>query len=261
MTRSKPAVLTITVLMAFASGPIRAGEGASTTSARGASLQREADARSAVSVRVRGATTDTELGAASTGEPVPTIVYRPPRRGSPVSTVGGGSRGSIALPAPLALAPGHVAHTSRPRPDLFWYIDAAAPERTRVFFSLVNRTALETTTEFELERPPAAGIYRVRLSEHRVELEPEVEYAWSIALVEDLERRSRDAVTTGYIRRVEEPRLAGGPLDARAYAELGLWYDALESLSNAIDAAPHNEALRRQRGTLLDQAELAIEVK
>ena len=112
MTRSKPAVLTITVLLAFASGPIRAREGVTTTSARGASLQREADARSADSVRVRGATTDTELGAVSTGELVPTIVYRPPRRGSPVSTVGGGSRGSIALPAPLALAPGHVAHTS-----------------------------------------------------------------------------------------------------------------------------------------------------
>jgi hypothetical protein len=39
-------------------------------------------------------------------------------------------------------------------------------------------------------------------------------------------------------------------------AEAGIWYDALDSLSMQIEAAPENENLRAQRAALLDQVGL-----
>jgi hypothetical protein len=39
-------------------------------------------------------------------------------------------------------------------------------------------------------------------------------------------------------------------------AEAGIWYDALDSLSLQIEAAPENENLRAQRAALFDQVGL-----
>jgi predicted Zn-dependent protease len=70
-------------------------------------------------------------------------------------------------------------------------------------------------------------------------------------------------IAKGVIKRVSSP----GDLDkkvesvtdtekAAIYAEAGIWYDALEAISNAVDAHPEDASLREQRASLLKQVGL-----
>ena len=79
-----------------------------------------------------------------------------------------------------------------------------------------------------------------------------------MAIVPDAENRSKDVIAKGVIKRISSP----GDLDkkvenasdtekAAIYAEAGIWYDALEAISNAIDAHPDDASLREQRASLL----------
>jgi Flp pilus assembly protein TadD len=43
---------------------------------------------------------------------------------------------------------------------------------------------------------------------------------------------------------------------ARIYAEEGVWYDAIDALSRAIEKSPNDAALREQRAALLEQVGL-----
>ncbi|NRA07765.1 MAG: DUF928 domain-containing protein [Myxococcales bacterium] len=184
------------------------------------------------------------------------IVWTPPVDGSPRVRVAGGVRGATALPTPMALVPEHVALTTRHAPSLFWHIDAGVPEGTRLFFTLVEEEEGLPLVEVELAPPAKAGIQRVLLADHSIELDSEITYQWSISLVPDIQHRSADVVATGYIQRVAQPE-AGYP-SAQAYAAAGLWYDALETLSDAVDASPEADGPRAQRRSLLRQAGLRL---
>jgi hypothetical protein len=190
------------------------------------------------------------------------VVYVPPRRGAPRAKVGGGLRGAPALPTTLALAPVHTAETVSARPSLFWHIDSPPASDARLVFTLVDDLHVDPIAEFELPRPRRAGIQRVDLAARGVTLEPDVEYEWSIALVSDLRSRSDDRISAGYIRRVAAPaELERELATARAYAAHGLWYDALASIADAIEASPGSAALRAQRDSLLRQAHLDAAVE
>jgi len=189
-----------------------------------------------------------------------TIVYQPPRRGSPErGKVGGGVRGgSKALATPLALVPGHLAYTVNASPSIFWHVDGPV-EGARVFFSIVDEDDLDgLDIELELEPPSRAGIHRVRLSDLGITLNDDTEYHWFVSVVPDMESRDRDRISDGYVSRIDEPLLAGQERVASTFAELGLWYDALESLSDAIDSDPGDLELRVQRNSLLMQAGLEV---
>jgi hypothetical protein len=185
------------------------------------------------------------------------LVYNPPRRGSPRAKVGGGLRGAPALPTLLALAPDHLAQTVSARPALFWYIDAQPTSGAQIVFTLINEDQIDPIAEVRLPTPSEPGIQRIDLARHGVALAPGVEYEWSISLVVDPAQRSRDRITTGYIRRVENPPAFRRELaTARVHAENGLWYDALASITDAIEASPGNTALLGQRDDLLRQGNL-----
>ncbi len=186
-------------------------------------------------------------------------VYHPPLRGAPRDRVSSGPRAGRALPTPLALSPDHLAHTASPDPSLFWHIDEAPPAHVKIVFTLIHEDGIEPLIETPLARVRQAGIQRIRLAEFGVRLDPDAEYEWSVALVPDSAQRSRDVVTTGYILRVARPAELDGELklaSANTYASLGLWYDALEAASDAVDAAPAEAGRRSQRDALLRQAGL-----
>jgi hypothetical protein len=65
------------------------------------------------------------------------------------------------------------------------------------------------------------------------------------------------------MRRVEWPAALdpGTPTSAHAYAALGLWYDALESLGDILQASPGDARLIAQRNSLLRQAGLESAVE
>jgi hypothetical protein len=184
------------------------------------------------------------------------VVWKPARRGSPKDgRVAGASRsGGPALPKPLVLAPEH-ALTRSASPSLFWHLDGAAPETARIVFTFAAADAIEPLVERELPLPAAAGIQRIRLADYGVVLAPEVDYAWSVSLVAG-DDRAADLVSEGMLRLVGGDVLAGKAPSARVFAEQGLWYDALEALSDALDDTPSDPELRAQRDSLLRQAGL-----
>ena len=105
-----------------------------------------------------------------------------------------------------------------------------------------------------------AGIQKVSLSDYGVKLIPGERYSWSIALVLDPKRRSKDIIAVGTIERVERAdiNLAAAPTTESFYqfAADGLWYDAVMAISQLIETAPADQALRKHRADLLDQVDL-----
>ena len=186
-------------------------------------------------------------------------VYTPPRRATPRALVGGGLRGTRGLPLPLALVPAHVALTSAAAPSLFWWIGTALPEGTTVVLTVATDESPEPLAEVTLPLPRQAGVQRVKLGDYGVELAPDVEYEWSIALASSGSSRANDQLATGYITRVEQPAaLAGKTSGARALAAAGLWYDALAAVSDEIEVRPADPRPRAARDALLQQAGLTV---
>lgn len=192
----------------------------------------------------------------ATEAPEPPPVYKPPHRGEMRQRVGGGSRTSGDWPTPLVLSPEHVAETVSASPSLFWFVETAPPDGATVVLTIQDDESIEPLAEVELPVPERAGIQRVRLEEHGIELKVEVEYEWSISLVRDRAKPSMsDKTASAYIRRVAPPSELQ-IRSAHSYAELGLWYDSLSEVSDGVDANPADSTAREIRNGLLRQAGL-----
>jgi hypothetical protein len=191
-------------------------------------------------------------------------VYRPPIRGAPGGRVGGGTRGTAREVFVLSvLAPDHSGLTASEQPSLYWYI--STPTALPVELTVMDPETTQPLLEIRVVAPIEAGIHRLRLSDHGVRLAPGVAYRWYVAVVPDPGRRSRDILAGGAIQRVNP----SGEMVARLgqarreelpsiYAEAGLWYDALASMSELIESAPDDAGLRRQRAALLTQIGLPL---
>jgi hypothetical protein len=201
---------------------------------------------------------DTRQGG---GEP-PRVVYVPPAEGAPSDgrLVAAGTRGSgRRCPASVeVLAPiDHLGLTTRADPTLLWHLaeDTACP----VVFTLNDPRRIEApVVERRIEGPFRKGIHSVRLAELAVRLDPGVDYEWSVALIEDETRPSRNPVTIAFVRRVEPPSTLasgdGGAIGiAAGYAQAGIWYDAIAALEEGAARAPNDAALRRAQQELLGQ--------
>lgn len=195
------------------------------------------------------------------------VVYKPPRRGAPQGRVGGGSRGpGDERPVLLLLVPDHTGLTIQESPDLFWYI---SPLPDHPIELTVNDVAkIEPLIEVRLERPAQPGIQRIRLSDYGLHLKPGVTYDWFVALVVDPDSRSKDIIAGGWLERIEPSRELEQKRQRAAttelpfiYASAGIWYDALQTLSDLINASPDDPVLRQQRAALLEQVGLTAAAK
>lgn len=192
---------------------------------------------------------------------VQSIEYRPPMLGAPARRMGASTRGfTIRKVEVEALAPDHVGLTTSAQPTLYWYLSDAVS--TRVEITVVADHAIEPLLEVSADGA-AAGIHPLSLAEHGVTLAPGDEVDWSVAIVVDSQRRSKDVISTAMIRRVEATgdlaaRLsAAGPEDrAAVYAGSGVWYDALDAVSRLVAEQPAEPAWRRRRAELLEQVDL-----
>jgi hypothetical protein len=197
--------------------------------------------------------------------PAPAVAapsYRPPLRGAPGGRVGGGTRGTGRETFVLSvLAPDHTGLTVSEQPALYWFI--SSPTTLAVEVTIVDPRATQPVLETRLAPPLKAGVHRIRLAEHGVRLVPGVAYRWYVAVVPDSGRRSKDILAGGAIELVAPPEGLGARL-AQAdkatvpflYAEAGIWYDALATMSELIETAPNDPALRRQRAALMAQVGL-----
>jgi hypothetical protein len=205
----------------------------------------------------------THIPASVAADATSTPTYKPPLRGAPASRVGGGSRGADSAGAPriAVLAPDHTGYTTQEQPNLYWYL--SKPVATRLEITVINDSSVQPLLEKKLETPIQAGIQCLRLKDLGIKLKPGVEYRWFVGLVADPLQRSNDIIASGTIQR-NEPSPALLEKLSRAdkqsipfiYAEEGIWYDAITSISESIAANPKDMSLRQQRAALLEQAEL-----
>jgi hypothetical protein len=171
-------------------------------------------------------------------------VYKPPARGKPRGRVGGGTRSAGAIvAAPLALVPDHTGATLSAQPSLFYSLAALPPQGAKLVFALTNEESVEPLVESELTRPAAPGVQEIALAKYGVELQPDVEYEWTVTLVTDPEKRSADVITAGWIERVAAPAGLNAASDPAELAAQGLWYDAF-----ARAPEPLRQAMLRDAG-------------
>jgi hypothetical protein len=197
----------------------------------------------------------------STSKAMP--VYRPPLRGSPGGRVAGGTRGLFPENAVLlrALVPDHVGLTVQEQPNLYWFI-AGLPS-SRIYFTLIEADSTIPLVDEGLKNPKQAGIQFIRLAEHSIRLRENTRYKWFITLVRNFDQGAMPVVTGGFIERIPVPGGLEGKLQKAGkigehyvYAEEGIWYDALAAISELIEKAPFDAALRRERASLLKQVRL-----
>jgi hypothetical protein len=210
---------------------------------------------------VPGAAQEPKSGSQTTTATAP--VYKPPLRGAPSGRVGGGTRSGSARDMFVlsALVPEDSGLTVSEQPVLYWYISNTTTLPVEVAIS--DPRATQPLLETRLPSPVQPGLHRIKLADHGVRLAPGIAYRWSVTVISDANRRSRDILAGGVIERVEPPaglreKLAERDRDEYpfVYAQAGLWYDALDSISQLIDVRPNDAQLRKQRSALLTQVGL-----
>jgi hypothetical protein len=190
------------------------------------------------------------------------VIFHPPSGlsgGMLPLRVGGGSRGGAADDLSVeVLVPDQVALTTQAQPSLYWYQSKAA--KTQCEVTVTEPKNPKPLLLLKSAVPTPSGIHAIRLAKFKIELKPNVLYRWSVAVIVDAQNRSQDIIANGVIKRIDlTPDLAsklGQATEAdkpALYAENGIWYDALQSISDQIDHAPQDTALRQERDSLLKQ--------
>jgi hypothetical protein len=195
--------------------------------------------------------------------PASPLVYAPPRGFADAGPgrFAQGRRATGRAPTPLALAPDHVGLTVRASPTLHWFLPARADHR--IEFVLTAPDAIDPVLMVTMKAPVEPGFHAVPLGDHGVTLESGVTYRWFVALVLDEDQRYRDVIGGGAIARIQpsatlraELEKAGPGAAGHTYAANGLWYDALDFVSQRIHERVGEPSRRSRRAELLEQASL-----
>ncbi len=179
--------------------------------------------------------------------------------GSPKTRLGGATRGTDeGIPRTEALVPEEAGQTLRAQPVVYWYL--AKETDYRIDFTLIGLDPIKPLLEITLKGDFKPGIQQIRLEDYDVTLEEGVSYQWFVAVVPKPEQRLYDRIIGGGIERLSASAELQSKLDAAppsdtylVLAEAGVWYDALDALSQQITAAPGDVGLEAQRAALLDQ--------
>lgn len=187
-------------------------------------------------------------------------LYIPPARGTVAVRVGAATRGGA--PGVEALAPGHLAFTTRAQPLLWWYVSVSAEARVDV--TLIGDGSTEPLLHETVSERATPGIHSLDLAARGVRLEKGHLYQWFVSLSPVPGSGSSPAISGGAVQWVEAGAELRRALDGAAageawaaYARFGVWYDALSGISRRIREDPQNPELRRLRARLLSDAELS----
>jgi Domain of Unknown Function (DUF928) len=193
------------------------------------------------------------------------IRYKPPALRGPIRTAGTGARGcDLEKASPVTLMPlvpdRHIGLTASARPTFYWYAKGAKT----VEFALVQPGNVKPLIDAKVP-VNSDGIAKLELPASAPDLKVGQEYRWSVAVACNPKRRSEDiAYTQAIIKRVELSAQQQQQLDAaqsaqdkgRIYAEAGLWYNALSTLSQASVSDPANQGVKEDLLSLFDQVSL-----
>jgi hypothetical protein len=159
-----------------------------------------------------------------------------------------------------AVAPGnHTGLSFSASPRLWWRLDG--PTEYAIQLTIVDDNAIDPVLRIEIPGPHPAGLNAIDLSQKHLALETGVDYRWFVALVVDPERPSRNPVSEGSIRVVEDSDARRGSVASadsasrgHSLAEQGIWYDAYDFFSTMADEHPEAPAISRHRDSLLEVA-------
>ena len=191
-------------------------------------------------------------------------IYKPRREGATTGRVDGGFRGGReGEPVLKVLAPfDHVGETLKKSPALYWYLSQVTSYPIR--FTFEDPRLVKPMLEVGLAPPAKPGIQTIRLSDYGIELEPQIPYSCHLSLEVDEASPSKDIHAMGIIERIPyDQAIVEGRTSCRdsrdvfcLYVESGLWYDAIQVISDLISANPRDRVLRLQRASLLDKVGL-----
>jgi hypothetical protein len=205
-----------------------------------------------------------ELIPAASAQQSRGITYRPPTKLTRATrTAGTGVRGLCNQLGRIEVTPlvpdNHIGQTLSKRPTFLAYVAGGKS----VEFTLVEPN-VEKPLLVKTVTPNAQGLVRVDLPEAFPDLEVGKNYRWSISVVCNPNRRSGDVFAQSWIQRVEPSvaltqklSSANSKLEqARLYAEAGVWYDAIATLTEANQVDPNDSAIRSDLTALLSQVQI-----
>ena len=187
--------------------------------------------------------------AAEDETPPPAPAYKPPPRGAPGGRVGGASRGTVKVTAPLPtielLAPdGHTGLTTGATPTLYFFVSQPIAWPTQ--FTISTASQPRPLLEVNIPAPRQPGVYSIRTADYPVRLEPGVLYTWSVSVILNPKSRSRDIVASASLLRTAaestlEVGLGAALPNRRAVllAQAELWYDAVAAAAKTANLDRH----------------------
>lgn len=199
----------------------------------------------------------------------------PPNRGGANRFRGAGPSGATCETISesevlTALVPlwGGYSLTTDSYPTFWFYIPFEASNALSIRFKLWNQNGYNYESQLGATRKKP-GVISVRLPSTEEGLNLNEEYTWS--LIATCQDTQTSFLVKGSITRVErtaelgaalqEAVIAGDPIatqrnQGEAYAQNGIWYDALTILGDLRRAAPENELFKQDWVDLLGSVEL-----
>jgi hypothetical protein len=191
-------------------------------------------------------------------------IYIPGKvHGGPVGRISGGSRGSNQYPLLCVLVPDHTALTFKEQPVLYYFVSDIKKYPLELSIIQDTENAIDPIVETRLPSPEAPGIQRINLADFNVRFQEGITYLWHVSIRADPNRRSKDALAWGRVKRIACPKQLHASLSnanqaqiPSIYAGVGIWTEAFEELSSLIENDPGNPMWRQQRHSLLEQVGL-----
>lgn len=182
------------------------------------------------------------------------LIFKSLGLGAPAGRVDAGSRGDgDEISSLYVLAPDEVGLTSRSQPTLYWF--QTKPAELPFEISILQPNDPKPVLHIRKTGPTTSGFHRFDLGEQGVQLASGVDYQWVVALVRDPQSRSRDIVSSGWIRHTSTKDGAARG-DTASLAAARLWYDTITALFAQIEAHPRDPQLAADRRDLLTQVGL-----
>lgn len=170
------------------------------------------------------------------------LSYKPPEPSvaSQVHSTGG-TRGLAAASQVQILAPKDTALTNQSQPILYWYQPSKIKlKAVKISLAKFGDSQPLLTTNI----PATTGLQRFALADSHTFLENNVEYTWTISLI-DKKGKERNELSANL--RYQEPVTPLLTMEDKAQA--GYWYDVLQTLIES--KSPQTEAFLKQVGILV----------
>ncbi|MEL6439177.1 MAG: DUF928 domain-containing protein [Cyanobacteria bacterium J06621_8] len=157
--------------------------------------------------------------------------YRPPKgRVREQVRKTGGSRGCkmpLGDVVTLLIPQDHTASTISSHPTFFWHVSEQLSSKLR--FTILEAGQKPIYTQ---ELTPEPGIVALKLPNNSNPLEVGKTYRWTVTVICNEEKPSRNLFAQAWIERVPATNIKHHSTSVRVfctenYAQMGLWYDAL----------------------------------